>query len=119
MTSSNLLSGISSLVVAYGGMFVLAGLLPIVAAFVLDGVVQVLRNNGLRFFLLAVGLTVVVAGVGYVVYQYGSNSNMMTAANQASVSNVGRLFLTFSIPLALLAFLMRTVKLLSRNRRSA
>lgn len=118
MTSSDLLFGISSLVVAYGGMFVLAGLLPIVAAFVLDGVVQVLRNNGLRFFFLAVGLTVVVAGVGYVLYLYGSNSTMMTTANQASVTNLGRLFLTFSIPLALFAFLLRTAKLLFRNRRS-
>jgi hypothetical protein len=119
VTSSDLLAGTSALVVAYGGMFVLAGLLPIVAAFVLDGVVQVLRNNGLRFFFLAVGLTVVVAGAGYVLYQFGSNSPMMTAANQASVSNVGSLFLTFSIPLALLAFLIRTAKLLFSNRRSA
>lgn len=118
VTSSDLLSGISSLVVAYGGMFVLAGLLPIVAAFVLDGVVQVLRNNGLRFFFVAVGLTVVLAGVGYVFYQYGSNSTMMTAVNQASVTDFGRLFLTFSIPLALLAFVMRTAKLLFRSRRS-
>jgi hypothetical protein len=119
VTSSDLLSGISLLVVAYGGMFVLAGLLPIVAAFVLDGVVQVLRNNGLRYFFLAVGLTVVVAGVGCVIYQYGSSSTMMTAADQASVAHTGGLFLTFSIPLALFAFLIRTAKLLFRSRRSA
>jgi hypothetical protein len=119
VTSSDLLAGTSALVVAYGGMFVLAGLLPIVAGFILDGVVQVLRSNGLRFFFLAVGLTVVVAGVGYVISQFGSHGATMTVANQVSLNEVGRLFLTFSIPLGLFAFLVRTVKLLFRSRRSA
>jgi hypothetical protein len=42
-------------------MFMLAGLLPVVAAYVLDGVVQVLRSNGLRFFFMAIGMSVVIA----------------------------------------------------------
>lgn len=107
------------MVVAYGGMLVLAGLLPIVAGFILDGVVQVLRSNGLRFFFLAVGLTVVVAGAGYIIFQFGSAGPMMTAAHEASLYEFGRLFLTFSIPLGLLAFLIRTAKLLFKSRRSA
>ena len=119
MTSNEVLSGISLLFVAYGGMFVLAGLLPFVATFLLDGVVQVLRSNGLRYFFLALGMTVVVAVVGYIIYQYGINSPAMTSANLASVTRVGGIFLTFSIPLALIAFLIRTGKLLFKSRRTA
>ena len=119
MTSNDLLSGVSLLIVAYGGMFVLAVLLPFVATFLLDGVVQVLRHNGMRYFFLALGLTAAVAGVGYFIYQTGINGPAMTSANLASITMVGGFFLTFSIPLALIAFLIRTGKLLLRNRRAA
>lgn len=114
-----MLTGISLLVVAYGGIFVLAGLLPFVATFLLDGVVQVLRHNGLRYFFLALGMTVVVAVVGVLIYQYGISSPEMTSANLASVTMLGGMFLTFSIPLALFAFLIRTGKLLLGKRRPA
>ena len=119
MTSNDVLSGTSLLFVAYGGMFLLAGLLPFVATFLLDGVVQVLRNNGLRYFFLALGMTVLVAVVGYFIYQYGVSSPAMTSANLASITMVGGFFLTFSIPLALIAFLVRTGKLMLQNRRAA
>jgi hypothetical protein len=102
---------------AYGGMVMLAGVLPIVAAFLLDGVVQVLRRNGPRYVLLALGMTAAVAVVGYIMYQYGISSPAVTPANRASVTHVGSMFLTFSIPLALLAFLIRTGKLLLSKRR--
>lgn len=104
---------------AYGGIFILAGLLPIVAAFLLDGVVQVLRGNGFRYLLLALGMTVAVAGVGYVILQIGIRSPTITSTSVMSVTTLGSMFLTFSIPLALLAFAIRTGKLLlsKRHRR--
>lgn len=112
-----MLSGISLLIAAYIGMFMLAGLLPIVAGFLLDGVVQVLRSNGLRYLLIALGMTVAVALVGYFIHQYGMTSAAMTATNRESVTKFGAMFLTFSIPLAVLAFLFRTVDLLLSKKR--
>ena len=116
MTPSDLYAGIALLVVAHFGMFMLAGLLPVVAAYVLDGVVQVLRSNGLRFFFLAIGMSVVIAGTGYFVFQYGSTSSLMTSAARASLMQLGGVFLTFAIPLGILAFLIRTAKLLLKSR---
>lgn len=118
MTQSDLYSGIGLLVVAHVGMFLLAGLLPFIAAFILDGVVQVLRNNGLRFFFLAIGFSVVIAGTGYVLYQCGNTSSLMTSAARASLTQLGGVLLVFSIPLGILAFLIRTAKLLLRSRHS-
>jgi hypothetical protein len=63
-TQTSLLSGISLLIVAYGGIWVLTGLLPFVATFLFDGVVQLLRHNGPRYFFFALGMTVVVASLG-------------------------------------------------------
>ncbi|MGO4690599.1 hypothetical protein [Glaciibacter sp. 2TAF33] len=119
MNSNELLSGISLLIVAYGGIFVLTGLLPFVATFLFDGVVQLLRHNGLRYFLLALGITVVVAAFGLLLYQYGISSPAVTSVSLASLTILGGWFLTFSVPLAVIAFLFRTGKLLLRNRRAA
>jgi hypothetical protein len=119
MDSNELLSGISLLIVAYGGIFVLTGLLPFVATFLFDGVVQLLRHNGLRYFFLALGATAVVAALGYFLYQYGISSPAITPASLASLTVLGGWFLTFSVPLAVVAFLIRTGKLLLRNRRAA
>jgi hypothetical protein len=119
MNSNEVLSGISLLIVAYAGIFVLTGLLPFVATFLFDGVVQVLRHNGLRYFFLALGATVVVAAFGYFLYNYGIGSSAITPASLASLTLLGAWFLTFSVPLAVIAFLVRTGKLILRNRRAA
>jgi uncharacterized membrane protein len=118
MDSNELLSGLSLLIVAYGGVFVLTGLLPFVATFLFDGVVQLLRHNGLRYFFWALGATIVVAALGYFLYQYGTNSSAITPASLASLTVLGSLLLTFSIPLGVIAFFIRTGKLLLRKRRA-
>jgi hypothetical protein len=119
MDSNDVLSGVSLLIVAYSGIFVLTGLLPFVATFLLDGVVQLLRHRGLRFFFLALGATVVVAVLGFFLYQYGISSSAITSASLAGLTVLGGWFLTFSVPLAVIAFLIRTGKLLLRSRRAA
>ncbi|MBC7592198.1 MAG: hypothetical protein H7226_14310 [Salinibacterium sp.] len=105
-----------ALIAAYGGILVLTVPLPFVASFLLDGVVQVLRGNGLKLFLAAVGMTVVTAFVGYFLWQYGSSNPPMVSSTLASIGTMGKMLLTFSTALALVAFVSRTVKLLWKTR---
>ena len=104
---------------AYGGIIVLTVFLPFIASFILDGVVQVLRSNGLKFFLAALGLTGVFALAGYLLWQYGINNPPLPSSTLESMGTMAQMLLTFSTVLALAAFVSRTAKLLWKTRRAA
>ncbi|WP_166788144.1 hypothetical protein [Cryobacterium glaciale] len=93
-----------------------AGILPFVASWLLDGVVQVIRHNGLKLFWMALGFTVVVAGAGYFVRQYGLGASDVSAESISVMNSLAKTFLMFTIPISLIAFIMRTIKLLRKSR---
>ncbi|TFB99512.1 MULTISPECIES: hypothetical protein [unclassified Cryobacterium] len=93
--------------------------LPFVASYLLDGIVQVLRNNGLKLFLAALAMSVVVAFGGYLLWQYGVSNPPVTPETLASMGMVAQMLATYSTALALFAFVIRTVSLLWKTRRRA
>lgn len=93
-----------------------AGILPFVASRMLDGVVQVIRHNGLKLFWVALGFIIVVAGVGYLARQYGLGASDVSVASISAMSSLAQTFLMFTIPISLIAFMARTIKLMRKSR---
>jgi hypothetical protein len=108
-----------ALLAAHSGMVVLTVGLPFVASFLLDGVVQMLRNNGLKLFLSAAGMTVLVALVGFLLWLFGTNNPPLAPSTMQGMGAAAQWLLTFSTALALLAFVSRTARLLWKTRRAA
>lgn len=112
-------NSLAALFAAYGGMLLMTVGLPFVASFLLDGVIQILRNNGLKLFLGAAGMTVLVALVGFLLWLYGTNNPPLAPSTMEGMGAAAQLLLTFSTALALLAFVSRTARLLWKTRRAA
>ena len=93
-----------------------AGILPFVASWMLDGIVQVLRRNGLKMFWMALAFTIVVAVAGYLARQYGLGASDVSAASISAMSSLAQTFLMFTIPISLMAFVGRTIKLMRKSR---
>ena len=93
-----------------------AGILPFVASWLLDGVLQVLRSNGLKLFWMALGFSVLVAVTGYFSQQYALNASNVPAESTAAMNSLAQTILRFTIPVALIAFTARTIRLLIRSR---
>jgi hypothetical protein len=112
-------NGLAALFAACAGILVMTVCLPFVASYLLDGIVQVLRNNGLKLFLGAAGMTVLVAFVALLLWHFGSNNPPLAPSTLELMGTVARMLLTFSTALALLAFAIRTASLLWKSRRAA
>jgi hypothetical protein len=110
MSSSIIDPALMSQLAAMAAVFVLAGLLPFVASLLLDGVVQVLRSNGLKVFGVALALTLLVAGLGYCILQVGLGIPGIPADSTSGMNSLAQGILMVSIPLAFVAFVARTVK---------
>lgn len=93
-----------------------AGILPFAASWLLDGVVQILRHNGLKLFWMALAFTILVAGAGYLAQQYKLSAFDVPAESAAATDPLAPMILSFSIPLALILFAARTIKLLRKSR---
>ncbi|WP_146070001.1 hypothetical protein [Cryobacterium sp. Y29] len=117
MTSSDLLSELVPVFAAYGAVFMLAGVLPFVLAFLLDGIVQIVRGNGFKALIAAFVLSVVIAAAGYLVLVWASAQAPLTPGTVASLNTVATYFLSFSVPLALIAFIARTIILVRAGSR--
>ncbi|WP_220094257.1 hypothetical protein [Cryobacterium soli] len=73
----------------------------------------------MRLFLGALGLSVLVALVGYLLWQYGSTNAALAPSTLESMGTIAQMLLTFSTGLALIAFVSRTARLLWKSRRAA
>lgn len=102
-----------------GAVVVLAALLPFIAVYHLDGIVQIVRGNGVKALISAFVLSVVVGVIGFVVLQYASGQPEITPATMSSMNSLATYFLAFSVPLAVILFIGRTVKLLRAGPGSA
>lgn len=116
MNSADLLFDIGALVVAYSGILIGTVAMPFSASFILDGIVELLRGNGPKLFVLALAFTALLTGCGYVLWQFGTGNPTVTSVTLASMAVAIQYLLTFSILLALLGFGLRMVTLLSRSR---
>ena len=116
MSSEDLLLDIGALVVAYIGILIGTVAMPFSASFILDGIVELLRGNGPKLFVLALAFTAVLAGGGFFLWQFGCGNPTVTAVTLASMAVVTQYLLTFSTVLALVGFGARMVKLPSRSR---
>jgi hypothetical protein len=91
--------------------FVLTGiLLPIVASFILDGLIHSIRGRGVRLLLIASLFTAVILALGYFA-QLNGVANAQADANAVlipdTMNGAIQLFLLFSVPAALLGFGVR------------
>ena len=116
MSSNVVTDAITSQFAAIGGVMLLAGILPFAASWMLDGIVQVFRRNGLKLFLMGFGFTVLVGGVGYFALVYGLGVQGLPFDSMSSMKTLAQTILTFTIPLAVIAFVIRTIKLLVKSR---
>ena len=116
MSSEDLLFGIGALVVAYSGILIGTVGLPFMASFILDGIVELLRGNGPKLFVLAFAFSAMLAGCGYALWHFGTGNPTVTSGTLASMAVATQYLLTFSIVFALIGFGVRMVKLPSRAR---
>ena len=110
-----LVSGVPPLFFLNAAVFVLAGVLPVAGGFIIDGVVHVLCGSGLRYFLTAVAASVLVGLGGYAALNYGMGLPLLPETASMGASGLGQTFLSFSIPLSLLACLLRTVRYMTKR----
>ena len=116
MSSDDLVFGIGAQVVAYVGIVMGSVAMPFAASFLLDGIVQLLRGNGPKLFVLAFAFTAVLSGGGYALRQFGAGNPTAAPAMEALMFTVAKYLITFSTVLALVGFGSRTVKLLWSGR---
>jgi hypothetical protein len=95
------------------GEFVLTGiLLPIVASFILDGVVLFLRGRSLKVLLIAALLTAAIVGLSSLAWQNGvATSDTSTVSLPDNMNGATQLVLLFSIPAAIVGFGLRMLAL--------
>ena len=93
-----------------------AGIFPFVASWLLDGIIQIFRHNGLKLFWMAAGVTVLVAVAGFGAQQYGLSASDVPVSTIESRTSLAQTVLMFTIPLALIGFGSRTTKLLLKSR---
>jgi hypothetical protein len=118
-TTNGPFGDMSTILTAYAGVIILVVLLPFVATFILDGVVLVFRGRGLKPLMLGVAFTILVTILGLVAVSYGQAEAGPTPGTAAGMESMTRMLLPFSIGLALLAFVSRTVSTVLKGSGSA
>jgi len=107
---SDMLTMVSSLLAAHAGTFILFALAPISASLLLDGLVAAFRGKGLVPLLVAAALTLGAVMLGFLMRQYGLSGLEDSPTRESDTAGLERnaaLYLTFSIPLAILAAAIR------------
>ena len=113
MTSNEMLGFLSSILFAHAGTFIVFVIAPISACLILDGVAACLRGNGLNPLVFAVSLTGSLVIAGSMIRAYGVSGLEGTATYATDISALDRnalLYLAFSVPLGLLAALIRIMR---------
>jgi hypothetical protein len=95
------------------GEFVLTGiLLPIVASFVLDGIIHFFRGRSPKLLLIAAAFTALIIGLAALAWQNGvvaSTDGGLSIPD--NMNGATQLVLLFSIPAALIGFALRMLAL--------
>lgn len=100
------------------GAFVIGLGLPFFAVLVLDGIVALFRNMGVRALASAIAMTVVVGGGGFALWTVGTDQVLAVAGGidfAADTRSLMQTLLIFSVPVAVFAFVVRTIWALSRT----
>ncbi|TFC59574.1 hypothetical protein E3O62_09265 [Cryobacterium sp. TMT2-15-1] len=118
MSSDNVLLETGALLVAHTGILIGTVCLPFAVSFLLDGIVQILRGDGPQVFRSALALVVFFAGGGYLLWQSGISYAGADQEGPALMGTVALALLAFSTVMALVGFVVRTVKLLRNARRA-
>ena len=112
MQTDTFLSWMTSLLVAHAGTFIVFALAPIVGCLVLDGLVLVMRRRGFKALAIAVLFFLAAIVLGLFVKESGLNGMAGSPSfNQdvIALERNGNLYLTFAVPLGLLAAVIRIV----------
>lgn len=96
------------------GALVLGLAVPFVAVLVLDAIVGLLRREGPKSLIGAIVMTLVVGGGGYALWLIGLRyTSAAVADSQALIVAL----LMFTVPIAMVAFVVRTVWSFRRTRQ--
>ena len=112
-----MLLGTGALIVAHCGILIGTVVVPFAASFLLDGIVRILRGDGPKLFLGVLALVVVLAVGGYGLWQFGISDPGAAPEGPVLSGPVVLYLLAGSTVLALVGFVLRTVKLLRNARR--
>jgi hypothetical protein len=110
---------------AHIGAILVGGVLPIVAFFLLDGVVALVRNKGAVPMLIAAGMVIGVAVIGLTMWQGGLSQlegNPAYSVTSAGAETNATFFVGWALALGAFGFLVRMLKLAktkSRRRNQA
>ncbi len=96
------------------GALILGLAMPFIGVLVLDAIVGLFRQEGVRSLVAAIVMTIVVGGGGYALWVIG-----MAQTSAPTVPDSRTLIVTllvFTVPIAVLAFVVRTLRSLRRTR---
>jgi TRAP-type C4-dicarboxylate transport system permease small subunit len=95
---------------AVAGIVLLAGVLPLFASFVLEGIAHLIVRRGQKLFLVATFATLSVAALGFGAMWWGTNYGSQMSDTTASDIAIARMFLVFSIPVSLGMLVVRLAR---------
>ena len=119
MDTESFLSPIISLLAAHSGTLIVFAMAPIMASLILEGIVHALRRRGLKPLLFAGALFAATVGAGVIVREIGLSGMASSPTFPQDVTALDRnatWYLTFAIPLGLLAASIRIVRSLFQQR---
>lgn len=117
-----ILSAAVPTLLVHGGVFLVAGVLPFFAFFIVDGLVAVVRGRGLLPLLFAAGMVGAIAVGGSLAWQAGLEQFAGTPAFSAMKNSAdanAALFAGWAIAIGAIAFLFRMINLMTRRRKGA
>ncbi len=104
---------------AHIGAILVAGVLPLVSYFLLDGLVALFRGKGVVPLLIAAGMVIGIGLLGMVMWQGGLGQlegNPAHAVTSAGAAGNARMFVGWGFGLGVIAFLGRMMNLAIRRK---
>jgi hypothetical protein len=102
--------------VAVGGIALLSIAVPVFAAYLVDGVVNLIRHKGARLLIWAAAISIGLAALGSGAWWWGTTNDMAGLDTSASDMALSQIFLVVTVPFALGASVIRVVR--SRKKAS-